>query len=550
MAILIEGRPKAALEFHKLLVRMRIVVLGLVFCGLLLTMQSPPFAWAGENQVASPLGQASRFGIDYVFPLDDRFQNKPLARQLAQTGAGWVNFGLVGWNQIEPRPPRGGRHKYRWSKLDRAVRHWQQAGFDLVITLRMGKGWFAGPQKFAPKSAPFVMKIAMRNSDRLPKPERYGDFSAWVFAMVERYDGDSKADMPGLARPVLHYQVCNEVGNPIFWTGTPSDYFQLLAMARKAARRANPKVKIIPSGLRPNDFFTTNPQGEDPERHIQAYLKRLAPAYRQGILRMLDFDERIARAAGQYEILDAAGNGSWHQGTQGFFRWLKRVMTEAGNKAQVWDLESRTEPILKAVPTTHAHLDAEIPGGPKILKMLRRKLHPRHKEATRWYRAEQARLLAKVYATRFAGGAQKVFVGMPMDWDQGLERHAWNNPYMGLLSSDAQPWPAMYALKFLVSELDGFKAAKRIKAPGDMRLYLFTFDSGRKPVWMAWLHESRPRGLDDPLPRRQVPLPQVASAAKAWEIPTTSHQPTEKHLARNGGQVRLELSPTPVLIRE
>lgn len=521
--------------------------LPLVFCLLLiLTLSSTDLA---QGKSVS-LGAKSRFGIDYVFPLDDRYQNMPIAQQLSKTGAGWVNFAIVGWNKTEPHAPIWGKHRYKWKKLDLAVRHWQGAGFQIVMTLRMGKGWFSGPHKFAPKGLPFVMGQMMKNADRLPKPKHMDDFSAWVKAIVERYDLDGVDDMPGLKWPVLHYQVGNEVGNPAFWTGTPDDYLQLLGLARQAARQANANVKIIPSGLRPNDFFTENPLGEDPRLYLDQFLKRLAPAYRQGILRSLEFDLRIVKAAGQYDIIDAGGNGSWHHGSQGFFRWLRKMLDASGNRAEIWDMESRTEPILKAIPTTHAYLEAEIPGGKDILKALRNKWNPRHQEASRWYRAEQARLLTKVYATRFAGGAQKVFVGMPMDWDKGLEAFAWPNPYMGLLSSKSEPWPAAHALAFLIRELDGFHKAERVNARGDIRLFRFSFEQRRKAVWLVWLHEPLPRGLDHPLPREKLSLPQITSVSEAYEIPTSGISPVRMRLSKRTGPVIMTVSPTPVLIRE
>ncbi len=525
----------------------RVAIAG-VAVAFVMTASTPARAEGDVNG----LGDESRFGIDYVFPLDPLYQSRTFAEDLAATGAGWVNFANVAWNKIEPRASRNGQYRYQWDTLDRAVRHWQQHGFQIVMTLRMGKGWFSGPVTlvFEEGELPLLLRPMVHNADRLPKEGAMAAFEAWVAAIVERYDGDGKDDMPGLARPVLHYQVGNEVGNPAFWTGTIDEYFVLLDAAREAARAANPEVRIIPTGLRPNDFFTRNPNGEDPEPYLEDFLDRLEPLYRKGILRNLELDERVATAAGRYDILDAGGNGSWHRTTPGFYRWLDRTMTAAENAAEVWDLESRTEPILTAVETTHAYLDLEVPKGQMVLHLMRSKRSPRHREAVAWYRREQACLLTKVYATRFAAGAEKVFVGMPMDWDKGLEALAWPNPYMGLMSQRSEPWPAAHALAFLVDQLDGFKTATRIDGPDDVHLYRFEFGATRPPVWIVWLDEESVRGLDDPLPRRTVTLDQIPSASRAFEIPTSGRDPMAIDLSQPDGPLRLAISPIPIVIRQ
>lgn len=155
-----------------------------------------------------------------------------------------MNFADVSWKALEPNPPQDGEHDYRWSKLDRAVKVWQEYGFHITISLRLSDGWFAGPIKYRPEGWEF------ESSDRLPAPEYMDDYRAWVAALVKRYDGDGQSDMRGLREPILHYQVGNEYANPAFWTGTPDDYRILLEETGQAARNASPHVQIISNGLR------------------------------------------------------------------------------------------------------------------------------------------------------------------------------------------------------------------------------------------------------------------------------------------------------------
>lgn len=535
---------------------MRTKGLGRIFTGAvlagLLSAGTPAGAGERDKDAAArpPLGAASRFGIDYVFPLDKKYTKRPYAETFARTGAGWVNFADIRWRWIEPKPPKKGRHNYKWDKLDAAVRRWQGEGFNIAMSLRLGKGWFAGPKKFMIKKLPLVVKLMSRDSDRLPKPKHMKDYTAWIRAFVERYDKDGVDDMPGLRYPVLHYQIGNEYGNPAFWTGTIEEYFTLLRTASKAAREANPGVNIIPSGLRLNDFFHNRPDGKYPEEGFKAFFKRLPPGYPEAFKRALDLDERVLGLTGVYDIVDAAGNGSWHTPTPGYQKWVRRKLEEAGNPARVWDMESRCEVLLTPIDTTHMHMDLGIPQGKKIVKILKRKRHRKHKVAVKWYRAEQSRILAKVYVTRFAAGVEKVFVGMPIDWDKGIGKLGWPNPYVGLLNDAGEPWPVYHALGFLVKELDGFTRAEPVPAPKGVSLYRFRFAAPRKPVWVAWLEDPKPRGLEAKLPIRNVRLNRVRRAVSAQEVPTLGDRPREKPFSRTRAGVKLKLTPTPVLIKE
>jgi len=490
------------------------------------------------------LGARSRFGIDYVFGMSRMYRSDKWASKLAETGAGWVDFASVSWRQIEPRPPRAGRHRYRWEQLDASVRLWQQYGFEITMWLRLGNGWFAGPVKYQPLGK----LLKFKGSDRLPAPEYMDDYRAWVRALVERYDGDGRDDMPGLLRPVLYYQCGNEYGNPMFWTGTLQDYVTLLKETRAAARAACTEVKIISNGLRWNNFFCGDPKAEKVQERWEAFLAQLPnDQLRRMWQRNYEFNLLTIKHADLVDVIDVGGNGPWPEASAGYFVWVKRELAKAGfSDKELWDAEARCEPPLIYRKQLQFHPDRFVPDGRTVLKMLKQKQHPRHDEVVRWYRAEQARICAKVFVTRFAAGAQKVFMGMPGDWDVPPAAWVVPNPYIGLMSSSCEPWPAYYAMKLLVEKLDGFDTVEQVAAAPDVELYRFGFSGGRT-VWVAWLSEKKVRGLSDPLPARRVSLAPVRGPALVLRIPT-SGQPAEPERIDESGPVRLRLSPTPVVI--
>jgi hypothetical protein len=419
------------------------------------------------------------------------------------------------------------------------------------MTLRTGNSWFSGPQKYSLENAGPVIKLMVQQADRLPKMEHMKDYENFIYTLVERYDGDGKKDMPGLKKPVLHYQIGNEYGNPTFWTGSVKDYYKLYETAVKAARRANPVVKIIPNGLRTNDAFHNDPNASNLEETMKKYENQVTDSfYLKNWKRTQLLDEGSLILKGIIDIVDAGGNVSWHTTSEGYYNYVRSILDNAGNThVPIWDMETRNEPLLITAPETHIYEELEIPNSKHLLNMLKMPNNPQHTKVQSWYRAEQSRLTAKVFVTKFAAGNEKVFMGMPMDWDKGLGALSWPNPFMGFLSSDTKPWPAYYTLKILVNTIDGFSSASKLQGPNGVALYRFDFNDGRKSVWIAWLEDKKPRGLNSSLPTKNVKLADV-EATKAFEIPTSGRKTKPIQFNSKEGGISIKLSPTPVIITQ
>jgi hypothetical protein len=492
---------------------------------------------------------SSRFGIDYVFPLDHQYQNKPFAKLYAEAGIKLVNFADIRWKFIEPKPPIGKRHVYKWMKLDSAIRHWQRHGFDIVMTMRTGNGWFSGPVKYTLKNPPALIKFMISQSDRLPQKQYMKDYEQFISSMVERYDGDGADDMPGLIRPVLHYQIGNEYGNPAFWTGTIEDYYFLLRSASKSAKQASREVQIIPSGLRTNDLFHNDPTGQFFDVKMKSYESQVDNAfYIDNWKRMQRLDEGVLKLRNIFNIVDAGGNGSWHTTSEGYFRYVRQILDNAGNRhVKIWDMETRNEPLLTPLKNTHIHMELGIPNGKQLINILKNKHHKKHNKVASWYRAEQSRITAKVFVTKFAAGNEKVFMGMPMDWDKGIGSLSWPNPFMGFFNNNARPWPAYYTLKILVETLDRFSKAEKIAVQPDIVLYRFDFPDQLKPVWVTWIEEKHSKGPDDDLVSKTVTLKNI-QCTKAFEIPTQSNKRVPVSFKKSKHGINLNLTSTPVFL--
>ncbi len=503
-----------------------------------------------QTETEAGLGRESRFGVDYVFPLETKYRTEAWANTMASTGAGWLNMADVCWQRIERNEPGAKGHRYHWDDLDEAVSLYQDAGFHLVFGLRMGAGWFAGPKRHESNLDSVLSALYIRNSDRLPADEYRDDYRAWIRALVERYDGDGDADMPGLRTPVRHYQVGNEYANAMFWTGTVDDYATLLRETARAAREASPDAVVISNGIRWNDMFHGDPEGALFEKRFATFIDALpSGGLRQEWTRARRLTEKTVALAPEYDILDAGGNGPYPTASEGYMAWVRAELAKAGAQPTIWDMEARSEPALLHAPHTAFHPELQVPGGQEILQLLKRPRHADHARAVAWYRAEQARILAKVFTTRFGAGFEKVFLGMPDDWDASIAVLATPNPFIGLCDSGGEPWPALAVFAMFVEKLDGFVTAEKVPGQPGVALYRFDFASGRAPVWVVWLKEDAVRGLADELPMRSVQLPRITSPAVATPIQTDGEPPSELRFAPNS-TVQLALTPTPVIISE
>ncbi|WLE98567.1 MAG: hypothetical protein QTN59_06940 [Candidatus Electrothrix communis] len=80
-------------------------------------------------------------------------------------------------------------------------------------------------------------------SERSFLPRDKAAYKKYVQALVERYDGDGIADMPGLRVPIKHWQVDNEPPHGL------NDYAAFLQMTYKAIKTADPEAKVLIGGV-------------------------------------------------------------------------------------------------------------------------------------------------------------------------------------------------------------------------------------------------------------------------------------------------------------
>jgi len=92
-----------------------------------------------------------------------------------------------------------------------------------------------------------------RNWGEVVRPYDLEAYRRFVTALVERYDGDGKDDMPGLEIPIKYWEVGNEPSMQsrfnTFLQGSLEDYFKLLKVTYQAVKQADPEVKVVHAGM-------------------------------------------------------------------------------------------------------------------------------------------------------------------------------------------------------------------------------------------------------------------------------------------------------------
>lgn len=496
-------------------------------------------------------GRDSPFGLDYVFVHNPGARDRELVDGVCGAVAfRWVNFADVNWGKIEKRPPRDGRHAYDWTDLDGAVAAWQRNGVNAMMSLRFHSPWAMAPKtdkefvylKGLPK------QVALAASDYLPKPEHWQDFRRYVSALVERYDGDGKDDMPGLLFPVLHYQVGNEYYNEVFWAGTAEEYGQILREFARAARAACPDVQIILSGIGFEEVYGY--YGAEMDARTAAYVREnlaKVPANMKPFLRRAEAFSRTTIGYGDaYDILDAR----WPN--YGIVAKSKELLREAGFADKpVWSAEIYSgfplmEPLvlpnwtLHAWPTPSKSLD--------YVKVLKNKDDSKFEEINAWYRALHAAQVVKICMVALDAGSQKLMMGWAVDAQHPLAVSTFS--HHGLYSITLkQLWPAAYTYGLTIDKLEGLARVRRLKTPEHVYVYECSRKDGGR-VLVAFCDDHVAQNYGEPTARMPAAVPVEARRARVTQIVTRIGQTRPESAVRpvERGLLRLELTEYPVFI--
>ena len=177
------------------------------------------------------LNAESRFG-DLTEMRDDRMRGKDNQ---------WVrpHPGPFVWNNIEKE-----KGIFSWDKTDKYVTYAQNHNQKTIATIWPYSNWEQKSCKRKKGRSPF----GKRFTKYLSKPCSMENYKTFLLALVDRYDGDGQNDMPGLTKPIIHWEIMNEPEFRMFFKGTEDDFVEIFNFSSKLIKSKQKDAVIIMAG--------------------------------------------------------------------------------------------------------------------------------------------------------------------------------------------------------------------------------------------------------------------------------------------------------------
>ncbi len=160
------------------------------------------------------------------------------------------------WGLLEPDSG-----VYRWEMSDTIVTHAQAQGIQVLGTLIPFNDFAQACHPDTSSCANLFTGQALYfiNNTRVGKicDADTATYRNFLTAMVERYDGDGIADMPGLTLPIKYWEFCNEPESHCSYNDS-AEYQLDLALTASVIRNACPSCKILNGGHLTNDSLWWN----------------------------------------------------------------------------------------------------------------------------------------------------------------------------------------------------------------------------------------------------------------------------------------------------
>ncbi|MBI5649181.1 MAG: hypothetical protein HZC40_01840 [Chloroflexi bacterium] len=465
-----------------------------------------------------------------------------LAQIYAQAGARSTRPAAetFGWRELEPTAPREGKHDYKWDKVDRYITEYQNAGFDQIqIYTTAWNEWASAKPK-----------------NHFPDPQYLDDYEAYIFNLVTRY---SRA-LPGLKYPVLDYVIEREWTE--FFPGTTDEYLQLLTIAHRAVKRANPNARVWLVPLMMLDVFDNNPSADEIARRarVNRTFRHPISETQKLLARPELFDIIEIHALGDYTELEATT------------RWLRAEMQKNGYVKPIFigDAMGLSQGIwannLRAITANATDADfltfAPLRANDAIrfvhLLEAMKDTHARdHDAATRWFRAEHSKSLVKKFAAAIYAGYAGMNVWALADIP-ALHQPRITSDWFVMGMIDAQlslptwkpgaPRPAYYALQQTIDKLGNVSSVEKLNTGSNVIAYRFT--ARGKPIIVAWNEPGRLHfpGESEPTARATLPINAPRATITRTITEMGARAPRVETLTTTQGALTLTLDATPVFI--
>ena len=143
------------------------------------------------------------------------------------------------WNHIEKE-----KGNFTWDDVDKYVVYSQEHNQTILATIWPHANWEQKSCKRKKARSPF----GKRFTKYLSKPCSMEDYKTFLLKLVDRYDGDGNNDMPGLTKPIKHWDIMNEPEFKMFFKGSMEDFVETFNFSSKVIKEKQKDAVIVMAG--------------------------------------------------------------------------------------------------------------------------------------------------------------------------------------------------------------------------------------------------------------------------------------------------------------
>ena len=143
------------------------------------------------------------------------------------------------WNHIEKE-----KGNFTWDDVDKYVVYSQEHNQKILATIWPHANWEQKSCKRKKARSPF----GKRFTKYLSKPCSMEDYKTFLLKLVDRYDGDGNNDMPGLTKPIKHWDIMNEPEFKMFFKGSKEDFVETFNFSSKVIKEKQKDAVIVMAG--------------------------------------------------------------------------------------------------------------------------------------------------------------------------------------------------------------------------------------------------------------------------------------------------------------
>jgi hypothetical protein len=433
-------------------------------------------AWGGADEVRLA---RSPFGLFYV---GRRYVDR--ARDL---NAAYVR-GIVDWGTLEPK-----KGVFRFKKLDVAVKAAGRNNLQVVLLVRALSTWGGRGSK------PGWDKKGRHTVRKASVPRDMEGWKDFLRALVDRYDGDGRNDMPGLEVPIKFWQIENEW--LLQWSGTAEEYMDFLKASYDVIKAEDPSASVISGALTMTEnaamaegFIKGSMEAGGPrnrktltrEKILKAglYQRRLKPK----------FDTFFDKGADSFDILDFHSYTKSPYIITGQVAWIKSMMEKRGYTKPLWSLE-HAGPFFDYTVEAHS---AQV--------------------VQRYMLALESGVEVVFWSSLVPAGNQNFF-RLALQGRKGVKR------------------PAYFTYKLMTGKLKDATSFRRIET-GDEYVFLYRFTVPRGALYVGWA-----RGGS-----KSVTIPWEGGSAQLTHVVVSGERAETERIGADKGILKVTLTELPVFI--